>query len=175
LQAGDNVTITRNDASTITIASSGGGGGSSGPVVETSQIITTPYIIPSGKNALSVGPVTIAAGASITILPGQRWLVLGDTGMSSSVTGVGGASGTVQSVATGAGLTGGPITTTGTISLAASGVTAGNYTNANITVDTYGRVTVAANGTPGGGNTVIDGGFPDSSYLAIAAIDGGTI
>jgi hypothetical protein len=175
LQAGDNVTITRNDASTITIASSGGGGGSSGPVVETSQIITTPYIIPSGKNALSVGPVTIAAGASITILPGQRWLVLGDTGMSSSVSGVGGASGTVQSVATGAGLTGGPITTTGTISLAASGVTAGQYTNANITVDTYGRVTLAANGVAGGGNTVIDGGFPDSSYLAIAAIDGGTI
>lgn len=55
--------------------------------------------------------------------------------------------GTVTSVATGAGLTGGPITTDGTISLAPSGVTPGSYTYPDITVDAYGRITVAANGT----------------------------
>jgi|GEM_PF-5785821 len=50
-----------------------------------------------------------------------------------------GAGGTVTSVATGAGLTGGPVTTTGTIALDVSGVTAGQYTK--ITVDQYGRAT----------------------------------
>ena len=48
-------------------------------------------------------------------------------------------SGTVTSVATGTGLTGGPITSSGTISLATSGVTAGTYNS--VTVDAYGRVT----------------------------------
>jgi hypothetical protein len=57
----------------------------------------------------------------------------------------GGASkGTVTRVNTGAGLTGGPITGVGTISLGVSGVTAGSYTNPSITVDTYGRITSAS-------------------------------
>ena len=56
----------------------------------------------------------------------------------------------VTSIATGTGLTGGPITSTGTISIDVTGVSAGAYTNANITVNAQGQITSAANGSAGG-------------------------
>lgn len=87
--------------------------------------------------------------------------------------------GSVTNVATGAGLTGGPITTTGTISLDTSGVTAGtkgptaNVTGTDgttikvpkITVDTYGRVTALDEYTLTNKNT---------TYSSQSAASGGT-
>jgi hypothetical protein len=57
--------------------------------------------------------------------------------------------GTVKEVNTGAGLTGGPITGTGTISLTSTGVVAGGFGTAThvpaLTVDAQGRITAASN------------------------------
>jgi hypothetical protein len=59
--------------------------------------------------------------------------------------------GTVVRVEAGEGLNGGPITTSGILSLAPiKTVAPGTYANATITVDSYGRVTYAAPGKPSG-------------------------
>jgi hypothetical protein len=52
------------------------GGGGDTVFVENSLIVTTSYTFTTGKNAMSVGPITINSGAVVTVPSGQRWVVL---------------------------------------------------------------------------------------------------
>ena len=67
--------------------------------------------------------------------------------------------GTVTNIATGTGLTGGPITSTGTIELANTTVAAGTYGNGGfvpqIVIDAQGRITSASNVAVTGASTVV--------------------
>ena len=45
-------------------------------VAANSQVITTSYAIPSGKNASSTGPLTVNGSVTITIPSGSRWVIL---------------------------------------------------------------------------------------------------
>src|SRR5271157_2659271 len=68
---------------------------------------------------------------------------------------IGTSTGTVTSI-TGSGpivVSPSPLTTTGVISLATSGVTAGSYTATNLTVNSFGLITAASNGSGSGGVT----------------------
>ncbi len=52
------------------------GGGGDEVFQENSLIVTTSYTFTTGKNAMSVGPITINSGAVVTVPSGQRWVVL---------------------------------------------------------------------------------------------------
>jgi len=95
------------------------------------QAANTPVALPVGSigQVLQVDPTTTS---------GLKWESLPTA-----------CTGTVTQVATGAGLSGGPITTVGTIDLVVQGIAAGSYCSANVTVNCYGVITSIASGAAG--------------------------
>jgi hypothetical protein len=106
----------------------------------------------NGSTPTATG-LSIASNGLITFATGQTF-----------GSGSGGGSGTVTTVNTGAGLTGGPITSSGTISIPAAGVSNTMLANPSITI-------TAGSGLSGGGTVALGGTVMLASNLA-GATDG---
>jgi hypothetical protein len=65
-----------NGTSWGSVGSGATGGGSDAVFVENDQAVTTSYIIPGTKNAMSTGPITIDSGVTVTISSGARYVVI---------------------------------------------------------------------------------------------------
>jgi hypothetical protein len=132
-----------------------------------SPVAGSTLIYDAGQSRWEAATLTAGSGVTITNGNGAITIAAPDTG-------------TVTSVATGTGLTGGPITSTGTISLANTAVSAGSYGSASavptFTVDAQGRLTAASNTNIAIANTAVSGlGTMSTQNANNVTISGGSV
>jgi hypothetical protein len=53
-----------------------GGAQAGGAIMTNKDVASASYTIASGENGLSVGPITVDSGVTITVSTNQRWLIL---------------------------------------------------------------------------------------------------
>lgn len=151
----------------LKVAGGAGGGGSGtvtqidtgtgltgGPITTTGTISLANTAVSSGTYGSNVSTVSITVDAQGRITNIANVAIQFD------------GNGTVTNIATGTGLTGGPITTTGTVSIANTTVTAGSYGDAatvgTFTVNAQGQLTAAANASISIAPSQINAAIPNS-------------
>jgi len=68
--------LTTNGSGTLSFSTVSSPAQAGGALIVNTTTATTSYTVPTGSNAMSVGPITVASGVTVTVSSGQRWVVL---------------------------------------------------------------------------------------------------